>query len=219
MLQIGQKTGVVIALLLMLMCTTTCASTQTEEGPVVQRTGPGLLTAKQAYPIAKAWARKWRPRFYLERVYAVVPGDQIESGPREIIYSFIADRAFGPFHWWDSAVITVDTYKGTVVQMHTYWGATHSQRLGPFDIESVILDSRDALRIAETLGGKAYREKHPSAHVRIEGARGLADGEMFWGVGYYRPPEIRGDELNFGIEARTGEVRGDVYLPPFLPTK
>jgi hypothetical protein len=194
-----------------------CRTRLHEEQSVIQRPGSAPLTGKQAYPIARGWAQRWRGNAYLEEVIMVIPGNQVESGPREIAYSFIADRALGPFRWWDSALITVDAYVGKIIKVETLWGATHHQRKGPFDIEATVLDSSDALRMAEGLGGKAYREKWPNAQVRIMGTHGLMPGELFWDVGYFRPPEVRGDELSFGIEARTGDVRGDVYLPPSLP--
>jgi hypothetical protein len=204
-----QRLHIAVVFLLILGLSPGCTSKPQEEEPVIQRTGSGPLTAKQAYPIAKARAQKWRANAYLEEVIIVIPGNELQAGPRKITYSFVADRAFGPFRWWDSAFITVDTYEGEVSKVETLWGATHRQRLGRFDIDSAVLDSSDALQKAEALGGKAYREKYPNAHVRVIGTRGLLDhNEMFWRVGYFRPPEVRGSELDFGIEARTGEVRG-----------
>jgi hypothetical protein len=214
-----QRMILAIALLMTLGLGLGCKPSLQQDELVIQRTGSGPLTAKQAYPIARARAQKWRANAYLEEVMMVIPGNKVESGPPEISFSFIADRAFGPFRWWDSALITVDAYEGKVARTETLWGATHHQRKGPFDIEATVLDSSDALRMAEALGGKAYREKHLNARVRITGSRGLIRGELFWGVGYFRPPEVRDSELNFGIEARTGEVRGDVYLPPSIPPR
>ena len=113
----------------------------------------------------------------------------------------------------------MDAYSGNIVEMSTHYLRTHGQRGASLDIESVILDSSDALRRAEALGGRAYRDTYPNAVVRLWLMRGWFEGEVFWGVGYFRPPEVRGSELLLGIEARTGEVRGDMHIPapPPLP--
>ena len=218
MINRGFCTALIVVLLLGL--SVSCKFRLSEEEPVISKTGPGPLTAKQAYPIAKARAREWQANAYLGEVSMVISGTEIDDGPRKIVYYFIADHAFGPLSWWDSVFITVDAHEGKVIGFDEYRWATSTQgKFGRFDIESAVLDSSDALRMAENLGGKAYREKYPNAQVRISGSHGLVFGEMFWGVGYFRPPEVRGDELGFGIEAKTGEVRGDAYLPPSLPSK
>jgi hypothetical protein len=215
---VKQRIWTALAWVLVIVLGISCQSKLREEEPTVEITSLRPLTAKQAYPIAKARVQEWQTNAYLGDVTMVIPGNEVEGGPHRIVFYFVADHAFGPFSWWDSVFITVDAYEGKVIEFDEYKGATSLQgKPGRFYIESTVLDSTDALRMAEDLGGKAYREKYPNAQVRISGTHGLIQGEMFWDVGYFRPPEVLGDELGFGIEARTGEVRGDAYLPPSFP--
>jgi hypothetical protein len=214
---VKQRIWTALAWVLIIVLSISCQLRPQEEESTVQLTGSRPLTAKQAYPIAKARAQKWQTNAYLGDVTMVIPGNEIEGGPYKIVYYFIADHAFGPFSWWDSVFISVDAYSGKIVEFDEYKGATSLQgKYSRFDIESAVLDSSDALRIAEDLGGKAYREKYSDTHVQIEGIDGLVDDEIFWRVSYFGSPEVRGDKLGFGIEARTGELRGDANLPPFL---
>lgn len=168
------------------------------------------LTAKQAYPIAKATALAWRRDAYLELVQMTLPSSEIELGARRIAYRFWSDHSLGPIHWSDGALVTVDTYAGTVVQFDEYRWSTSRQRFGHFDIDAVKLDSSDALALSETAGGREYRTQYPDASVRIQGTAGLYQGELIWSIGYFRPSERLGNELGFAVEARTGEVRGGV---------
>jgi len=207
-----------LALIMFLVNCIACTPKAMEE-PLIQNPGSRPLTARQAFVIAKSRAQKWEAQAYLAQVTMVIPGNEVENGPRKIVYYFIADHALGPLHWWDSAFITVDAYEGKVIGFDESRWATDQQRPGHFDIESTVLDSSDAMRIAEDLGGKVYREKFSNAQVRIIGTSGIVRGELFWEIGYFRPPEVRDDELSFGIEARTGEVRGDVYRSSSLSPK
>jgi hypothetical protein len=218
MVRWGMSTA--LALVLVLGLSVSCRARPQEEESVIQTVGSRPLTAIQAYPIAKARAQKWRGNAYLGEVSMIIPGNEVENGPRKIIYYFVADQGFGPLRWWDSVFITVDADTGKVIGFdESRWATSTQGKFSRFDIESAVLDSSDALRMAEGLGGKTYREKYPNAQVRICGSHGLIPGELFWDVGYFRPPEVRDDELSLGIEARTGEVRGDVYLPPFPAPK
>ena len=205
--------------LIMILVNGIACTPKAREEPVIQDTGSRPLTAKQAFVIAKSRAQNWQAQAYLAQVIMVIPGNDVESGPRKIVYYFIADHALGPLRWWDSAFITIDAYESKIVGFDESRWATHPQGPGRFDIESTTLDSSDALRMAEDLGGKVYREKFSNAQVRIIGTSGIIRGELFWEIGYFRPPDVRDDELSFGIEARTGEVRGDVYRSSSLSPK
>jgi hypothetical protein len=186
----------------------------------VEKPKVGAPTALGAYPIAEDWAREWQFNAFLEELFMVIPGDQFDSGPPEITYWFLADRAFGPFRWRDSAHITVDTQEGKVVKVETGRSGGQYMREISLGIDCALLDSSDALRMAEALGGKAYREKYADARVSIATEEGPCLGEMFWSVTYFIPPQDGAyDDLNFGIDARTGEVRRDAYVPPSIPGK
>jgi len=209
-----------VALIVLLLSVTSACQSEREMEPPVETARMGPPTALGTYPVARAWARKWRANAFLTRLSMVIPGDELESGPREITYWFLADRGFGPFRWRDSASITVDTQEGTVVEVETGWGRGGYMSEVPLGIECALLDSSDALRMAEALGGKAYREKYADACVRIAGEGGPCLGNLYWGVGYFRPShDAAYDGLDFGIDARTGEVRGDAYVPPSIPGK
>ncbi|MBM4430164.1 MAG: hypothetical protein FJ026_07435 [Chloroflexi bacterium] len=91
----------------------------------------------------------------------------------------------------------------------------------PLGIECALLDSSDALRMAEALGGKAYREKYADARVSIVGKEGLCLGDLSWSVTYLGPLHDRMYKPLYSllIDARTREVRGDAYVPPSIPGK
>jgi hypothetical protein len=73
-----------------------CQSRQREEESIIQLSSSRPLTAKQAYPIAKARAHKWQTDAYLGRVFMIFPGNEAKNEPRKIIYYFFADHALGP---------------------------------------------------------------------------------------------------------------------------
>jgi hypothetical protein len=179
-----------------------CMCSWEEAEPALQGPGTERLTAKTAYQIARTHAQKWRANAYVTDVAMVIPGAEIDTGPRTIHFEFIADREWGPFHWWDEAQINVDAYEGEV-KVETAWGSG-SRKPRHLDIESAILDSSDALQRAESPSGKAYREKYANAYVRISGERYIGD-QIAWIVDYSRP-EVSGTELSIAIDSATGEM-------------
>jgi hypothetical protein len=199
-----RKLGVVLALSLIVVLSVGCASSWEEEEPTLQGADSRPLTAKTAYDIAKARAQKWRASAILVDLVMVIPGSEIESGPREVFLSFRAERGLGPIRWWDLADITVDGYRGRVM-VDTSFGEGSGLWTGPLDVESARWDSSDALQIAEGLGGKVYRDKHPNAHVRVLGESSIGN-RVVWRLEYFSLPEVNGYELGFSIDSVTGEV-------------
>jgi len=208
-----------VALIVLLLSVTSACQSEREMQSPVETASMGPPTALGTYPVANAWARKWRANAFLTRLSMVIPGDDLDSGPREITYWFLADRGFGPFRWRDRASITVDTHEGKVVKVETGWGRGGYMSVVPLGIECALLDSSDALRMAEALGGKAYREKYADTLVSIVGEEGLCLGDLFWSVMYLGPlHDGMYKSLYFLLtDARTGEVRGDARVPPSIP--
>ena len=198
-----------LIMLTTLLVITACKTGSVSEQDPAVLSGSRPMTAKQAYPIAKAYATRWQAEAYLETVVIRIPNEGVETGPEKIWFSFIADHRFGPIKWWDSLTFTIDAWTGEIIKEEEYLRQRHSQRGGRFDIESAILDSSDALKKAEALGGKAYRDTYPNANISIVGESGPNEGS--WRIGYFRPPDALRAELNFGINVVTGEVRGSAY--------
>jgi hypothetical protein len=209
------RTGQWLAPLVTLSLVVGCHYETSATSLPAERNGASPLTAKQAYPVASGWAAAWRKGAYLSRVIILLAGDQIERGPEKITFIFQTDHALGPFHWWDAAFVGVDSQTGAVTTTSVYEWQTHSQQGPHADIARAILDSSDALRLAEERGGRAYRQERPDAMIRITGFNGLGEGQFLWSVWYFRPDAPRPDELGLGIDAGTGEVRTHAYpLPP-----
>jgi hypothetical protein len=198
-----RKAGTALTLSLILILIVGCACSWEEEEPTLQGDS-GPLTAKTAYRIAKARAQEWRASATLVDLSMVIPGNEIERGPREVLLSFRAGGALGPVRWWDLADITVDGYRGRV-KVDTSRGQGSGLWTGPLDIESAIRDSSYALQMAEGLGGKVYREKYPGAQVRIWGESSIGN-RVVWRLEYFSRTEADGYELGFSIDSVTGEV-------------
>ena len=204
-------------MLVVLVCILGCRH-ETQDGEVVsERNGGSPLTAKEAYPIAWERAAAWRKGAYLSEIIILISGDHVERGPEKITFIFHADHALGPFRWWDAAFIAVDPQTGVVTTTSVYEWQTHTQKGPHADIARAILDSSDALRIAEEQGGRAYREQRPDVMICITGANGLGEEQFLWGVDYFRRNAAGRDDLLFTIDAGTGEARKHVYPPPPTP--
>jgi hypothetical protein len=210
-----RKLGVVLALSLLLVLSLGCKVYEgwLEEEPALLL-GARPWTAQTAYPFAKARALEWRANAIPTEVRMSFPGDQIERGPDEISFTFVAESRQGSSRWHELQVIVY--FQEGKVRIKE-WGPKDYHSDASLEIESAELDSGDALQIAENTGGRAYREGHPRSCIRIRADRWYTGRNMPWVVKYSRACGDSRIELLFVIDAMTGEMskrRFHIYVPP-----
>jgi hypothetical protein len=174
------------------------------------------LSVLHSYQIAEQRAHAWRSDSYLEYTLMLVPGSTLWTDPETVFFRFWSDHRLGPFSWYEVAEIDVDPHCGCVSRMKTdLYLAEAPHRYGRLDLTGMVLDSTDALLLAEALGGAEYRAKFPNAKIRVRIVRGrYGTPQRFWFVQYFRPPDVYGTELDYHVDATTGEVDGDGTLTP-----
>ena len=169
---------------------------------------PGLASAKEAYPLAFQAAGAWRPDAYLHWVDA-----GCNSGIISMCWSSDYDNmASGDgrseewtFWFYSPATgesIPIDVAHGEVEEGSAMEWGLPSLLPGPVPLEEVI-DSTEAVRIADDQGGSAYKAASPGN--RLCGAEIDAPGPE-WQIDHCPPFSQGGTGLVVWIDGGTGEV-------------
>jgi hypothetical protein len=162
------------------------------------------ISAKQAYAIARAWAQGWDSGSHLVTVAAGFGNEQFDMGPERYYFDFAAEYTyrwgpFGPWQKWHTGTAVIDARCGRIIFTLQGW-TTRPFWVKAFDLDTVALDSTDALRVTEVPGGAAYRESFADCSIDIEGRTETAYGPTWW-VTYGGP----GYSIVFRVDATTGK--------------
>jgi hypothetical protein len=168
---------------------------------------PGTASAKEAYPLALQAARARRPDAYLEHVYAGCGSSPFGGFCFEGPYHEMASgdgRSEEWTFWLHSPAaqegLWVDVKEGQATEPDVSQETYPPDRL-PLD---EMIDSTEAVRIADANGGNAYKAAGPGN--RLCGAQ-ISGYNSEWQIDYCPPFDQGGKGLVVIIDARTGEVK------------
>jgi hypothetical protein len=172
----------------------------------------GAVSAKEAYPLALQVARAEHPDADLEGVlsgchtgllavchefdyYRLASGDGRSTYWRFLFYVWGAQIGEDGF--------AVPVVNGQPMEGYTF---THGGSPHPFPLEEVI-DSTEAVRIADAHGGTAYKAASPGGQLCGAEVWDWGGGPR-WQIDYCPPFDEGGTGLAVWIDGRTGEVTG-----------
>ncbi len=173
---------------------------------------PGVLSAKEGYPLALQVARAGHPDAYL---YEVQSGCNSGIWTRcwEFEYDDMASGDGRSTYWRfsfylpganeDEAGFMVDVDRGQPKEGYTFGYHGSAPTLLPLE---ELIDSTEAVQIADARGGSAYKAASPGnqlcgAELRRRGGRGFE-----WQIDYCPPFEEGGMGLAVYLDGRTGEL-------------
>jgi hypothetical protein len=166
-----------------------------------EQENPPPLTVLQAYQIAQARATEWNAESYLEDMRASVT-DELPYYFNFSIYNpskgFQCEKRRSDI---ETLSISIDRYSGEIKESSIGYPGMNRGRIDP---NTWIIDSPQALEIADANGGRAFREKYPDCSVGI-GADGVVKK---WQIGYregYFKDKV-GAFLQVLVDPYTGEV-------------
>jgi hypothetical protein len=166
---------------------------------------PGLASAKEAYPLAFQAAGAWRPDAYLDFAYAGC-NTGIVSMCWSSDYDNMASGDGRSEEWtfWFYSPAAQESFVIDVAHGQTSAGyaSQRSYAPDPLPLEEMI-DSTEAVRIADDQGGSAYKAASPGN--RLCGAQIDAPGPE-WQIDYCPPFSQGGTGLVVWIDGGTGEV-------------
>jgi hypothetical protein len=168
----------------------------------------GAITAKEAYPLALQAARTIHADAYLDSIEGGCSSGPYIGNPCFEWQYYDMASGDGRSEDWHLAFYASATQEGVGVHIannqpgegyiFTYGGPPPA-----LPVEEII-DSTDAVRIADAHGGSAYKAANPGGQVC--GAQ-MSAWDTRWQIDYCPPFEQGGKGLVVYIDGRTGEVR------------
>jgi uncharacterized protein YpmB len=183
-----------VLLLLVSLMLSGCTAAATVSSTDVQ-----VLSVKEYYDDAFMVAREWQSDAYLQSANAIARELYDSRRPLRLSYSFLSkSKRSQALLVWIREDLTIDS------EIVNLGGSTEDRR--ELQSEQWVLDSMDAIQIAQAAGGNEYISKNGSVEIDayLEYWKKEHANTVIWRVSYLRTDG--GGNLHIEVDAITGEV-------------